>query len=80
MQSDSAMLSIGPAQIASMDYVIKNNIGITATSMDEAYQVLKNICEHPQAILSSIDIKTAFATQHHTNKSKEYMNQIKAII
>ena len=80
MQSDSAMLAICPAQIASMDYVIKNSIGITATSMDEAYQVLKNICEHPQAILSSIDIKTAFATQHHTNKSKEYMNQIKAII
>lgn len=80
MQSDSAMLAIGPSEIASMEYIRNNQLGLTATSMEEAYMVLCSICSNPQTILHSIKVKNLFANKHHVNTSNKYLQQIKGII
>lgn len=80
MQSDSAMLAIGPNEIASMSYIRDNNIGITANSMEEAHQALVSICDNPEIILSSIVSKKKFALSHHTNTSEVYINKMKSLL
>lgn len=77
MQSDSAMLAIGPDNIASMEYIIENGIGLTATSLDATFSLLDSVVSAPQLILESIAQKTNFARKNHSATSKQYIEQIK---
>lgn len=80
MQSNSAMLAIGPSNIASMEYIKNNSIGYTINNMNQMYEQLSHICKHPESILLYIKTKNEFAKQHHCNTSKKYVKQIKEIV
>lgn len=80
MQSDSALLAIGPKELASMDYIIKNKLGFVATSEAGIEEVLRYIIDNPDEIGESVNRKYHFARENHEGTSKKNQCLIKSII
>lgn len=79
MQADSAMLAIGPSEIASMEYIKENKIGLTASSLDDIHALLMTISEKPQLIIESASEKFQYADWHHSNTSIQYQALLKGL-
>lgn len=80
MQSAAAILAIGPKNIASIDYLLKNKIGYIITDANEMESRLAFLSEHPEIIREKNRVKVKFAIENHTNTSAKALCEIKKII
>ena len=79
MQSTSAILAVGPSEIASIDYLSKNSIGFIIHDMSVMESKMKYLAEHPEIIYKLNQRKAEFATKYHTNTSTKALAQIRRI-
>ena len=80
MQSTAGILAIGPKELASIDYILKNNIGYTITSIDEMETKMSFLSDHPEEINEMNKKKIEFATIYHTNTSARALAEIRRLI
>lgn len=80
MQSSAGILAIGPKEIASMDYLTKNQLGYTITDMSEIESKLAFLADHSDMINDMNKKKVEFAQKYHTNTSVKALNEIRKLI
>lgn len=80
MQSSAGIIAIGPQEIASMDYLTKNQLGYTITDMSEIESKLAYLADHSFIINEMNKKKVEFARKYHTNTSVKALNSIRKLI
>lgn len=80
MQSTAGILAIGPAKIASIDYINKNNLGYVITDVTKIDNKLAYLADNSEMIKSMNKKKVEFAKRYHTNTSAKAITEIKNLI
>lgn len=79
MQSTSAILAIGPKEIASIDYLSKNQLGYIITDVNELVQKLSYLTNHPEIVYTLNKKKVEFALKNHKNTSEKALAEIRKL-
>ena len=79
MQSTAGILAIGPKEIASIDYILKNGLGYTITSIDDIETKMAYLAEHSGVINLMNKKKVDFAKKYHTNTSAKALAEIRRL-
>lgn len=77
MQSTAGIIAIGPQEIASMDYIIRNNLGYIISDLTQVEDRLTYLVEHPEIIQENNKHKVEYAQAYHTNTSVKALNEIR---
>lgn len=80
MQSTAGIIAIGPQEIASMDYIIRNNLGYIISNLTQMEDRLTYLVEHPEIIQENNKHKVEYAQAYHTNTSVKALNEIRKIL
>ena len=80
MQSTAGILAIGPKELASIDYISKNSLGYTITSVGDIETKMVFLAEHPEEINLMNKKKVEFAKIYHTNTSAKALAEIRRLI
>lgn len=80
MQSTAGILAIGPKEIASMDYMAKNDLGYIISDVTEMEGRLAYLADHTDLIQEENKHKVEFATKYHTNTSAKALNELRNLV
>lgn len=80
MQSTAGLLAIGPKEIASIDYLMRNNLGYIISNPSEIESSLVYLLKHPEFIHENNKHKVEYAKRFHTNTSINALNEIRNIL
>jgi hypothetical protein len=80
MQSSAGILAIGPLEIASMDYLAKNNLGYIISDIEKMDEKLEYLVNHAEIIQEQNEHKVDFAKEYHTNTSQKALNELRKIV
>ena len=80
MQSTAGILAIGPKEIASIDYLSRNNLGYIISELSEIENKLEYLANHPEIIQENNRHKFEYAKKYHTNTSIKALNEIRNIL
>jgi hypothetical protein len=80
MQSTAGILAIGPLEIASMDYLAKNNLGYIISDIEKLDEKLEYLVNHTEIIQELNRHKVEFAEEYHTNTSMKALNELRKIV
>lgn len=80
MQSAAGILAVGPQNIASIDYLLQNDLGYVISDIDEIENSLEYLVNHPELIQEKNRRKVEYAKMHHTNTSSKALNEMRRII
>lgn len=80
MQSAAGILAIGPEEIASIDYLMRNKLGYIITEISKIEERLSYLAEFPNIIKEYNKNKVEFAKKYHTNTSMYALNKIRNIL
>lgn len=80
MQSTAGILAIGPKEIASIDYLSKNNLGYIISDLSEMETRLGYLADHPELIQENNRYKAEYAKVYHTNTSVKALKEIRNIL
>ena len=80
MQSAAGILAIGPEEIASIDYLMRNKLGYIITDISKIEERLSYLAEFPYIIKEYNKNKVEFAKKYHTNTSMYALDKIRNIL
>lgn len=80
LQSTAGILAIGPADIASMEYLIRNHLGYAITNPDDIEAELEYLSKHTDIIQTANRHKVEFAMANHINTSAKALDEIRKLI
>ena len=80
MQSSASILAIGPLEIASIDYLAKNNLGYIISDIEKLDEKLEYLANHTEIIHECSKHKIEFAKKYHTHTSLRALNELRKII
>lgn len=80
MQSTAGILAIGPIEIASMDYLSRNNLGYIISDLSEMEKRLEYLAENPKFIQENNRHKVEYVKKYHTNTSVRALKEIRNIL
>ena len=80
MQSTAAILAIGPKEIASIDYLSRNQLGYVITDINDLMQKLLYLTNHPEIIAEVNKKKVEFAIKNHTNTSEKALEEMRKLL
>ena len=78
--STAGILAIGPKEIASMDYMAKNDLGYIISDVTEMEGRLAYLADHTDLIQEENKHKVEFATKYHTNTSAKALNELRKLV
>lgn len=67
LESDSAIIVVGPQNIASIDYLKKSGVCVSIPELSSCMEVLAPICNNPELINEFVLKKYKYAQTYHSN-------------
>lgn len=78
MESPSALLSYGPSDVSSINYIESSKIGYSANDRQTLKRILVDVIDSPQLLRESIIRKYGFALEHHSKST--FLESVQSIL